>query len=75
MGNTIVQWRVSIGNWLRGMLHLTNTRQGIVNTPSLHWFTIFILAVILIIGGVELNPGPKVSRIEPRSNLKYDFNL
>ncbi|KAJ9592757.1 hypothetical protein L9F63_015595, partial [Diploptera punctata] len=56
MGNTIEQWRASIGYWTRG--HVLQHDGNSKATPSPLWYLLSVVLVLLVIGGVELNPGP-----------------
>ena len=56
MGNTLVQWRACIGSWAKRNIQTTcNICKQSCSSP---WFMLLVLAVLLVIGGVEMNPGP-----------------
>ena len=56
MGNTIQQWRASIGGLTRGYLFTASAKNR--ESSVSEWFQVLVLLVILVIGGIELNPGP-----------------
>ena len=56
MGITVEQWRASIGGWMKG--HRMSGTSLCKESSSSTWFQLLVLAVLLVIGGVELNPGP-----------------
>lgn len=58
MGITVEQWRARIGG--QGRLIRSNTSAGkvTITTPSVECFIIVVVTILLLIGGVEPNPGP-----------------
>ena len=57
MGNGVDQWRTSNGGWMSANIMGRNSQcQESCSSP---WFQLLVLVVLLIIGGIELNPGPK----------------
>jgi hypothetical protein len=62
MGVTTDQWRSTIGGWSGGKSGRCPIIEDFVRrTPdndSYRWFRLFVLASLLAIGCVELNPGP-----------------
>ncbi|XP_069704093.1 uncharacterized protein [Periplaneta americana] len=72
MGNTLQQWRSSIGCWNRRRIcerSMTETE------PTVLHFIAIILAIILIIAGVELNPGPSNQTSGAQSLAAYKDEL
>ncbi|KAJ9601261.1 hypothetical protein L9F63_000556 [Diploptera punctata] len=57
MGVTVYQWRASVGTWTRGRVLQHNDNSKVV-FPSPLWYHLLVMLVLLIIGGVALNPGP-----------------
>ena len=65
---SIGAWRATIGHHLKGRISTTNKTAKLQNIPSTSIFAISILSLtimsaalistLLIIGGVESNPGP-----------------
>jgi len=62
MGESIQQWRATIGQWSGGRPHKCLTLLHHIEQTSKHLgykqIKFFVLASLLVIGCVELNPGP-----------------
>ncbi|KAJ9573837.1 hypothetical protein L9F63_008761, partial [Diploptera punctata] len=56
MGNTVEQWRASTGSWTRGCKLQHGDNCKLASSPL--WYFLLVVLVLLVIGGVELNPGP-----------------
>ncbi|KAJ9586568.1 hypothetical protein L9F63_028390 [Diploptera punctata] len=56
MGISVEQWRASIGSWTRGVVVCTNIN-GVI-AISAQFYLLLVLLVLLVISGVEMNPGP-----------------
>ena len=59
MGVSIEVHRARVGSW--SARHLPTANRGSINNRELFsspWFTLLVLAALLMIGGIELNPGP-----------------
>jgi hypothetical protein len=67
MGVTTEQWRVTIGRWSGGRpgkcVIIENSVTRKPDNDSYRWFISFILVLLLVIGCVELNPGPKSAKV------------
>ena len=74
MGDSIEQWRATIGQWSGGRLRKCVTLQHHVdptsNNISYRHIRFLVLVSLLVIGCVEMNPGPDHVRYVIRSN-KY----
>jgi len=62
MGDTIEQWRATIGHWLGGrtgkcgtLQHCTAQHSNLISYMPIRFL---VLVSLLVIGCVELNPGP-----------------
>ena len=67
MGVDLVTYRIRIGRFnSRGPMNNGNKDQEISITS---WFVILVLAALLIIGGIEANPGPDLATLEEKINL------
>ncbi|KAJ9591829.1 hypothetical protein L9F63_001646 [Diploptera punctata] len=62
MGNTIEQWRASVGRWTRGCALQRSYNSKVTASPL--WYLLLVVLVLLVIGGVELNPGPDQVRAD-----------
>jgi hypothetical protein len=67
MGVTTEQWRATVGRWSGGrpgrcviIEHLVARKP---DSDSYRWFRLFVLASLLVIGCVELNPGPNSVKV------------
>jgi hypothetical protein len=62
MGNTIEHWRATIGHWSGGRTRQCVTSQHHIAQSSNHigykYIRFLVLVSLLVIGCVELNPGP-----------------
>jgi hypothetical protein len=62
MGVSIEQWRATIGQWSRGRQVKCGTLQNCIAETSNHigykQIRFLVLVSLLVIGCVELNPGP-----------------
>jgi hypothetical protein len=67
MGVTTEQWRATIGRWSGGMPRSSMIIEHFVarkpDSDSYRWFILFVLASLLVIGCVELNPGPNSVKV------------
>jgi hypothetical protein len=74
MGDCIEQWRAKIGQWSGGRLRKSVTLQHQILQTSNHIcymkIRFLVLVSLLVIGCVELNPGPDQVRYVIHSN-KY----
>jgi hypothetical protein len=72
MDDSIEQWRATIGRWLRGRQRKCVTLQhSIVQTSNHVGYRLIkslVLVSLLVIGCVELNPGPEDVRFVIYSN-------
>jgi len=72
MGDSIEQWRVAIGQWSGGRPRQCVISQHHIAQTSNHigykFIRFLVLASLLIIGCVELNPGPNNVRYVIHSN-------
>jgi hypothetical protein len=63
MGVPTEQWRATVGRWSGGRPGSCVIIEHFVamkpDNDSYRWFRLFVLASLLVIGCVELNPGPK----------------
>jgi hypothetical protein len=69
MGVTTEQWRAAVGLWSgrrpgRCLIieHIVTRKP---DNDSYRWFRLFVLASLLVIGCVELNPGPNSVKVRP----------
>ncbi|KAJ9596471.1 hypothetical protein L9F63_012510 [Diploptera punctata] len=53
---SVQQWRASIGRWTTGGVVRSNINSAVTTSPQL--YLLLVLLVLLVIGGVEMNPGP-----------------
>jgi hypothetical protein len=67
MGVTTEQWRATIGRWSGGWTgRCVIIEHFIARKPdndSYRWFSLFVLASLLVICCVELNPGPNSVKV------------
>jgi hypothetical protein len=67
MGVTTEQWRVTIGRWSGGRpgkcVVIENSVARKPDNDSYRWFRCFLLVSLLVIGCVELNPGPDSAEV------------
>ena len=72
MGITVAQWRASVGSWTRRNIP---TAAGAVCKESLAspWFQLLVLVALLVIGGIEMNPGP--NQVSVISEYKFCSTL
>jgi hypothetical protein len=67
MGVTTEQWRATIGRWSGGKpgkcVIIGNSVTRKPDTDSYRWFRHFVLVLLLVIGCVELNPGPNRAKV------------
>jgi len=72
MGDTIEQWRATIGYWMGGRLGQSVTLQHSTvqtsNDIGYRPIRFLVLVSLLVIGCVELNPGPDHVRSVVHSN-------
>ena len=72
MGDSIEQWRATIGQWIGGRPGKSVTLQHCTAQTSNHIgyrpIRFLVLVWLLVIGCVELNPGPDHVRSVIRSN-------
>jgi len=72
MGDSIEQWRATIGQWLGGRSRNFVTLQHCTALSSNHIgyrvIRFLVLVSLLVIGCVELNPGPDHVRSVTHSN-------
>jgi len=77
MGDSVEQWRAAIGQWSGGRPRQCVTSQHHIAQTSNHvgykFIRFLVLVSLLIIGCVELNPGPYDVRYIIHGN-KYLFN-
>ena len=63
MGDSVEQWRATIGQWSGGRQHKCVTLQHRIaetsNQIGYKHIRFLVLVSLLVIGCVELNPGPK----------------
>ncbi|KAJ9597347.1 hypothetical protein L9F63_011787 [Diploptera punctata] len=64
MGISLEQWRASIGHWARGGVVSSNVNSAIT---SPQFYFLLVLLVLLVVGGVEMNPGP----VQGSQQVKY----
>lgn len=71
MGISVEQWRSVTGRWVGGKTSAATSSGGSKvkrgnqdggSAEQLFWFAV-VLAVLLVIGGVELNPGPPINDV------------
>jgi hypothetical protein len=78
MGVTTEQWRATIGRWSGGRpgkcVIIGNSAARKPDTDSYRWFRYFVLVLLLVIGCVELNPGPRSAKVRSsiHKTLIYD---
>jgi hypothetical protein len=67
MGVSIQQWRATIGQWSDGRPRKCLTVANAIarkRQQDIHkWFRILVLVSLLVIGCVELNPGPNNAQV------------
>jgi hypothetical protein len=67
MGVTTEQWRATVGRWSGGRPGKRVIIEDLVarkpDCNSYRWFRLFVLASLLVIGCVELNPGPNSVKV------------
>jgi len=72
MGDTIEQWRATIGHWMGGRIGKSVTLQHCTaqtsNDIGYRPIRFLVLVSLLVIGCVELNPGPDHVRSVIHSN-------
>jgi hypothetical protein len=72
MGDNIEQWRATIGQWSGGRLRQCVTSQHHIAQSSNHicykYIRLLVLVALLVIGCVEMNPGPDNVRYIIHSN-------
>ena len=74
MGVTTEQWRASIGGWVRGQLMCGTS--VCKESGAAPWFHLLVLVALLIIGGIEMNPGPNqvsVTTMHVHNALKFCY--
>jgi hypothetical protein len=75
MGDSIEQWRATIGQWSGGRPRNCVILQHHIAQTSDHigykYISFLVLASLLVIGCVELNPGPDHVRYVIQSNRHY----
>jgi hypothetical protein len=59
MGTSRKQWRAAVGQWPGDVPSSWGTEQH----ATAHWRPIALLTSLLVIGGVELNPGPQSAQV------------
>ncbi|KAJ9579210.1 hypothetical protein L9F63_024684 [Diploptera punctata] len=69
MGISVQQWRASIGRWTTGGVISSNINSAVTTSPQL--CLLLVLLVLLVIGGVEMNPGP----VQVSAALTYVFSF
>ncbi|KAJ9596606.1 hypothetical protein L9F63_012365, partial [Diploptera punctata] len=69
MGISVEQWRASIGRWARGGV-VSSKVNSAVTSPQFYFF--LVLLVLLVIGGVEMNPGPVQSAAADMAGELYE---
>jgi hypothetical protein len=78
MGVTTEQWRVTIGRWSGGRpgkcVIIENSVARKPDNDSYRWFISFVLVFLLVIGCVELNPGPKCAKVRSAILLKLVYD-
>ena len=57
MGNTVEEWRAGSGGLHWKCVLMTHRKD---TSP---WFQLLVTAVLLVIGGIEMNPGPHKVRL------------
>ncbi|KAJ9587583.1 hypothetical protein L9F63_018965, partial [Diploptera punctata] len=72
MGISVQQWRTSIGRWTTGGVVSLNINSAVTTSPQL--CLLLVLLVLLVIGGVEMNPGPVQSHPTTIPYLRTTFN-
>jgi hypothetical protein len=74
MGVGIEQWRATIGQWSDGRPRKCVTVANVIarkRQQDIHkWFSLPVLVFLLVIGCVELNPGPNNEKV--RSTTHFD---
>lgn len=66
MGTSNSQWREAVGHWSGDVSFHTDpcsSAWGQEQHTTAHWSPIGLLTSLLVIGGVELNPGPNSSQV------------
>jgi hypothetical protein len=67
MGVTTEQWRATVGRWSGGRPGMCPIIERFVarkpDNDSYRWFRLFVIASLLVIGCVELNPGPNSVKV------------
>ena len=67
MGDSTEQWRATIGQWIRGRpRHCVTLQHCIAQTSNLIGYRqirFLVLVSLLVIGCVEMNPGPGPGRV------------
>jgi hypothetical protein len=75
MGDSIEQWRATIGRWSGGRPGKCVTIEHSIAQTSNHigyrQIRFIVLVSLLVIGCVELNPGPEHVRSDIHSNKYY----
>jgi hypothetical protein len=75
MGDSIEQWRATVGQWSGGRPRQCVTLQHCIAQTSNHigyrQIRFLVLISLLVIGCVELNPGPDYVRSVIHSNKYY----
>ena len=75
MGDSIEQWRTTIGQWSGGRPRQCVTLQHCIAQSSNHVgyrpISFLVLVSLLVIGCVELNPGPDHVRYVIHSNKHF----
>jgi hypothetical protein len=73
MGVTIQQWRAAIGRWSDGRpgkcVAVANAVARKQQQDIHTWFRLLVLVSLLIIGCVELNPGPNDAQVRSRTHF------
>jgi hypothetical protein len=73
MGVTIQQWRAMIGQWSHGRpmkcVTVANATARKRQQDIHEWFRILVLVSLLVIGCVELNPGPNNEQVRSRTHF------
>lgn len=59
MGISRKQWRAAVGQWPGDVPSSRGTEQH----ATAHWRPIALLTSLLVIGGVEMNPGPQSAQV------------
>jgi hypothetical protein len=73
MGISIQQWRATIGQWSDGrpgkIVAVANAIARKRQQGFHMWFRLLVLASLLVIGCVELNPGPSTAKVRSRTHF------